>query len=311
MGKWIAIGIADIKIRLENGKLLGKQDSGTNCGYFVQGSSYLQMLGEKDVIVSTLKVGDVVTVKVDFAKQKILFWNNKKFQGLIQSKTPLKEGVLYPSAQMSVHTQLEIINDVIQETSKETIEDNAEVLHIDNDSLLKIEWDKEYCSDMVISNNGATVKHTKKQCNFLLAKTNVGFTNGKHYWEVNIDEASCNAYNIFIGVCLQEAKHTYRLGDAFSFGYRGGDGFVYYNGKKYECGTPFKNRAVIGVLLDIENSTISFYNNGKKQKKSIVLEDVKGKTIFPAVSMINPEESVSISFDRPLPTYSSTIISSS
>jgi hypothetical protein len=60
---------------------------------------------------------------------------------------------------------------------------------------------------------------------------------------------------------------------------------------------------VIGVLLDCDKQTLTFYLNGRKQNKEYQLSDTpspEGLTeeLFPAVSMINPGESVCIELKK-------------
>jgi len=113
LGSWIGIGFADLDFLLNGSKTLGQQTSGVNCSYFFQNDvRKLQMFGEKAVIgVDPIKVGDLISVRINFDTNQVYFYNNDLLQGIIScARHILKEGKLYPCVDLSVNTHVAIRN---------------------------------------------------------------------------------------------------------------------------------------------------------------------------------------------------------
>eukprot|EP01116_Phalansterium_solitarium_P014642 TRINITY_DN323_c1_g1_i12.p5 TRINITY_DN323_c1_g1~~TRINITY_DN323_c1_g1_i12.p5 ORF type:complete len:112 (+),score=47.36 TRINITY_DN323_c1_g1_i12:283-618(+) len=97
MGSWFGVGVADSNFKLSGSKTVGTQETGVNAGYFWQSSGIhrLQMHGEQPVEVQEIRVGDILDVKMDFAAQRLYFYNNEQLQGCIApSKQVFKDGRL-------------------------------------------------------------------------------------------------------------------------------------------------------------------------------------------------------------------------
>jgi hypothetical protein len=114
LGKWAGIGVADAKFSINGGNTLGTQTGNTiNSAYFWQNSGIrkIQMTSESHKEVAPININDVIGVKIDFDQQKILYWLNDQFQGSITSKKrKLKEGKLFPCANISVGTEVSFVN---------------------------------------------------------------------------------------------------------------------------------------------------------------------------------------------------------
>jgi len=109
LGNWIGLGLCDSHFVVNNAATLGTQNKGINAAYFYQntGLHKLQMAGEKSKDgVMPISVGDVIDIVVDFDAQRIYFYNNERLQGYLPSSKVLREGTLYPCANLSVGSEV-------------------------------------------------------------------------------------------------------------------------------------------------------------------------------------------------------------
>jgi len=110
---WIGIGLCDSSFVLSGSKTLGQQMAGINSSYFCQNAiRKLQMNGEANVVdVEPIKAGDIISIKIDFDGNKVLYFHNDRLQGVIVcTKNILQEGKIYPAVDLSVHTEVMIRN---------------------------------------------------------------------------------------------------------------------------------------------------------------------------------------------------------
>ena len=81
---------------------MGKQKC-VNSSYFWQsrGIYKIQLYGEAEIIVESLKDGSIIDVKVEFDEQCVQYWHNEVYQGCIKvSAKNLVENQLYPGANL-------------------------------------------------------------------------------------------------------------------------------------------------------------------------------------------------------------------
>jgi hypothetical protein len=119
---------------------------------------------------------------------------------------------------------------------------------------------------------------TDSSTNHSLARATFGVSSGKWYWEVLANStSSANT----IGIANQSASLSQYAGaNANSWGWDS-LGSTYYNGSPTTYGATWGSGDVLGVALDMDAGTITFYKNGTSQGQAY--SSITG-TIFPALS---------------------------
>ena len=93
----------------------------------------------------------------------------------------------------------------------------------------------------------------------------LGVTTGKWYWEATI--GSSNGANNLIGIAAISSGITPQqwYGTAYGWAYFGNTGNKFNNGSGSAYGATFTSGDVIGVALDLNNGTLTFYKNNTSQ----------------------------------------------
>ncbi|WP_339201367.1 SPRY domain-containing protein [Paenibacillus sp. FSL P2-0322] len=107
--------------------------------------------------------------------------------------------------------------------------------------------------------------------------TMIGKNSGKWYWEVTLDKGSG-----YIGVA--SADKTKRIIYGSHLGVNIGPTSPAFGTGIYDYGKSFMANDVISVALDLENNTITFYNNGVSQGASKYTPSLVGTPIHPFIS---------------------------
>lgn len=123
---------------------------------------------------------------------------------------------------------------------------------------------------------------------------------GVHKWEVVIEKTTSTC-NIMIGVCEQHQQLTAYPGgadhNAAGWSYYGcAPGYVYHNSRNKDYGEPFRIGDVIGVVLDMDEGTLSFSKNGSDFGIAFSTE-LLGKELYPAISLYDIGDRVSFKDD--------------
>ena len=110
--------------------------------------------------------------------------------------------------------------------------------------------------------------------------TTIGVSTGQWYWEITAGALSTDGYNIGI-VNASKPDTTAINGDANSYIYldTGNKG---YNGSLTSYGATYTAGDVIGVALDLDAGTLTFYKNGSSQGTAFT--GIASNTWFPTVS---------------------------
>ena len=112
----------------------------------------------------------------------------------------------------------------------------------------------------------------------------MGVNSGKWYWEILINtdvSVSGNIHTGIVGVGYPFASGNYIGNNATSYAYRG-DGNKFNNSSSSAYGASFGAGTIIGVALDMDTGTITFYKNGTSQ--GTAFSSLSG-TYFPATSV--------------------------
>lgn len=108
----MGIGLTSLNFLKNNGNTLGTQTNGPNSSYFWQQNGFhrLQMNGEEPENAKPIHVGDFISVLVDFDFQVIRYYKNDELAGSIFcKKNKLKEGEIFPAANLSDKTEIVIM----------------------------------------------------------------------------------------------------------------------------------------------------------------------------------------------------------
>jgi len=126
-------------------------------------------------------------------------------------------------------------------------------------------------------------------------RTNLGFSSGKHHWEVKIDQ--CVSKNIFIGICTADAEMSNYVGsDPHGWAYLSNRAVWHNKAKLRGYGEIYRQGDVIGVVLDCDQGTLAFTRNGVDY--GIAVEDLPfGEVFYPAVSLYNEKDALTLNFD--------------
>ena len=121
-----------------------------------------------------------------------------------------------------------------------------------------------------------------------ISKGTFALSSGKWYWEV-----TNNNGNTSIGIALASVAPTISyLGIGQTWSYYTVNGNIYTNGTSYSYGATYGAGAVIGIALDLDNDTLTFYKNGVSQ--GVAATGLTG-TYTPACG--NDQASVSYTFN--------------
>ncbi|HAG44903.1 MAG TPA: hypothetical protein DCL31_18225 [Clostridium sp.] len=132
-------------------------------------------------------------------------------------------------------------------------------------------------TDLVLSNNNLTYtsKNTEK-CN---VRANISRKIGKYYWEVTCDNTSYAMVGVSTGEFNVQSR--YAGSTSTSWAYYCETGRVYNNSVNKVYGSQIRNNDVLGVLLDLNNKTLSFSKNGIML--GIAFEGLPNTYLFPTI----------------------------
>ena len=153
---------------------------------------------------------------------------------------------------------------------------------------------------LVFGQQNTLVTQNVPDLGFKVAMGRDGWSSGRHFFAFNIID--CGAGNrIMIGVSDGTRSSTYQLGhypglmpDGVSYG---SDGYKYSLDANSFCGrywprnsalfgSAYQSQAEVGVLLDMEFHTVTFYNNGRRVGTAAGSNIILGESVYyPAVSL--------------------------
>lgn len=131
-------------------------------------------------------------------------------------------------------------------------------------------------SGVVLSNNNMTVMIPNASNT---TRATVGKTSGKWYWEVTFDALN----NAMVSVINSAAGTASTYSGVNSRGYYSATGTKWAGSGAQAYGELYVTGDTIGVSLDMDNGTITFYKNGASQGVAFINVKTLGE-VFPAVT---------------------------
>jgi len=119
-----------------------------------------------------------------------------------------------------------------------------------------------------------------------------GFSSGKWYFEF-LWNATASAYGIFGIVADTVNPDTQYAGQGDSYSYRSDNGNKITGGTASSYGASFTTGDIIGIAVDMDNGTLTFYKNGSTQGQAFT--GISG-TYFPACSDLDNNSSRNSTF---------------
>ena len=128
--------------------------------------------------------------------------------------------------------------------------------------------------------NGNLDCSTSSTAGYSSVLATIGVTSGKWYWEFI---AGSGTLRIGLGIATQAHNlSTWLGGDAYGWEYFNNDGSKYTNGSGGAYGAAWTTGDVIGVALDADAGTLTFYKNGTTQGQAY--SGLTSGPYFPAVA---------------------------
>ena len=116
-------------------------------------------------------------------------------------------------------------------------------------------------------------------------RSTFGLSSGKWYWEVTPTTLTTS---ITIGIGKADSALSFVGASATSWGYYNATGVIYNNSSGTAYGASYAVNNVIGVALDLDNGTLTFYKNGTSQGTAVT-----GLTSGPYFPMVGHENAAS------------------
>ena len=136
-----------------------------------------------------------------------------------------------------------------------------------NDVMLDVPYPKNYATLNPLDANSAGLSNGNLDANLTTvngaAKSTIAVSSGKWYWEV----LSGNSYaEDMVGIAKTGTSVSGYFGShSGSYGYYKTNGFKYNNASGTSYGATYANGDIIGVALDLDNGTLTFYKNNSSQ----------------------------------------------
>jgi hypothetical protein len=119
----------------------------------------------------------------------------------------------------------------------------------------------------------------------------IGVSSGKYYWEVTCANLIVGTSSLLIGICtpaeanaIAQSSNIFVGSTATSWGYFSDNGNKYNSASGVAYGSSYANNDVIGVALDMNAGTVTFYKNNVSQ--GVAYSGLTG-VILPAISSLS------------------------
>ena len=126
------------------------------------------------------------------------------------------------------------------------------------------------------------------------ARGTIAVSSGKWYWEV-LQGSTTSAGGPLLGVVKSNfSQNTYMAGTSDAWLYYAFNGQK-FNGSSAAYGATWTTNDIIGVALDMDGGTITFYKNGTTQ--GTAFSNLSGNTVSPAISTDQSTTSQTVTFN--------------
>ncbi|KAF2073952.1 hypothetical protein CYY_004739 [Polysphondylium violaceum] len=166
-------------------------------------------------------------------------------------------------------------------------------------NIYKGSWDSNKMGKMILSNNKKSITHAGDYLgSYQSARGTLPIKSGLTYWEfqVNCLNANQTGFHLVIGLVPESFSiwQTYLTSNG-GWGYLADGRKAYNSGNGVSYAQGFAQGSVVGVLVDMNLKTMTFYHNGKCQ--GVAFTNVEG-TVYPGVSLLTGGQSISF-IDNP------------
>jgi hypothetical protein len=161
-------------------------------------------------------------------------------------------------------------------------------------------WQTFPAGRITLSEGGAVATQTVDE-EWSLTTTETGFTEGKHYWEVELLSERVNG--ILVGISRPNLDpvgcyHSECTNGWFTNAYEGG---LWGNGKiREDTAGGYKQGDRVGVLLDLDNGSLRFFKNDVQHGPGFAAGSVTGPVVA-AVQLFHNDDSVRLLPDAEVP----------
>lgn len=108
-----------------------------------------------------------------------------------------------------------------------------------------------------------------------------GVSTGKYYFEMTVGAFGSNGPAVGVAYANANITTNYAGSDANAWVYNGGDGKIYNNGVATGSNATYTTNDVIGVAINMDSGTVTFYKNNSAQPSTVT--GLSG-TVFPVVT---------------------------
>ena len=112
-------------------------------------------------------------------------------------------------------------------------------------------------------------------------RSSIGISSGKYYFEMTVGVFGSNGPAVGIAYQNANISSNYAGSDANAWVYNGGDGKIYNNNAGTGSNATYTNNDIIGVAVNMDNGTVTFYKNNSVQPTTV--SGLSG-TVFPVVT---------------------------
>lgn len=164
----------------------------------------------------------------------------------------------------------------------------------------------DIAANLTLSNGNLTIKNTSGSgsISYRTGRATVGKSSGKWYWEITVNDMTNTGGSIGVAASTQSLTNFIGASGQSGWGYQASNGNCNSNGGT-SYGASWTTGDVIGVALNMDAGTVTFYKNGTSQGtiESVGCTSVTG-TVYPAITLARDSQQYTANFGASAFTYS-------